>query len=84
MYYVYILESLDEDKKHYIGYTRDLRKRLREHNSEENRGYTKNRKWRVKYYEVYESKELALKREKRLKNHSGIRKQLYKRIGISE
>ncbi len=82
MYYVYVLESLDDKKEHYIGYTSDLRRRVKEHNSEENKGYTRGRRWKLIYYEAYEDKSVAYKREQRLKNHSKIRQILYKRLGI--
>jgi len=35
MYYVYVLLSL-KDKKFYIGFTNDLKRRLKEHNSGNN------------------------------------------------
>ena len=82
MYYVYVLESLDDKKEHYIGYTSDLRRRVKEHNSEENKGYTRGRRWKLIYYEAYEDKSIAYKREQRLKKHSKIRQILYKRLGI--
>ena len=82
MYYVYILENVENAKEHYIGYTSDLKKRLRKHNSEENEGYTRGKKWKLVYYEAYLDKSIAYKREQRIKRHSKIRKILYKRLGI--
>jgi putative endonuclease len=32
MHYVYLLENASDPKQRYIGYTSDLRRRLREHN----------------------------------------------------
>ena len=44
MYYVYILENVENTKEHYIGYTSNLKKRIKEHNSEDNKGYTRDKK----------------------------------------
>ena len=80
MYYVYVLQSLDSEKKQYIGYTADLRRRLRQHNSDKNSGYTRGRKWKLVYYESYLSEEDARIREKRLKADGRARRQLIARI----
>ena len=79
MYYVYVLKS-KVDGTTYIGYTEDVEKRLKEHNS----GGTKSIKHKIPlelvYTEEYESKTEARKRELRLKNNSSEKEQLYKRI----
>ena len=82
MYYVYIIENVENTKEHYVGYTSNLKKRIKEHNSEDNKGYTRDKKWRLVYYEAYLDKSIAYKREQRIKRHSKIRKILYKRLGI--
>jgi len=70
MYYVYILRSL-KDGKHYTGYTENLERRFREHNS----GKTRSTKWRrpfeIIHFEEYSTKEEAEKREKYLKSGKG-------------
>ena len=58
---------MDEEKKQYIGSTVDLKRRLAEYNSDDNKGYTRGRKWKLVYYEAYLSKRDARKREKQLK-----------------
>lgn len=69
-YYVYVLRSLKFGRK-YVGFTENLGKRLRQHNS----GKTKSTKpylpWKVLFYEVYETKVEALTREKFLKTGKG-------------
>ena len=82
MYYVYLLESIDTKKSYYLGSTTDLRRRLIEHNS--NRGCitTKNKKWKLIYYEAYLTLELAKEREKILKRNRGSKRALYNRLGI--
>jgi putative endonuclease len=67
MYYCYILYSTKLDK-YYIGSTGDLEGRLQRHNNS-NHGFTTTGKpWEIKYFETFESKELALIRELQLKN----------------
>ena len=69
-YYVYVLKSQKLDK-FYTGMTKDLVRRLKEHNS----GKTKSNKafipWDIIYTEEFDSEEEALKREKYLKSGSG-------------
>ncbi|MBU0612977.1 GIY-YIG nuclease family protein [Patescibacteria group bacterium] len=66
MYYVYLLKS-KKDSKHYIGYTNNLTKRLKEHNDGKVISTKSRRPLAVIYYEAYTSKVDALKREKNLK-----------------
>jgi putative endonuclease len=79
MHYVYILQN-DKDTTTYIGCTRDLRKRLLEHNSGKSK-YTKSRKpWKLLYYEAYNTLNLARKREIELKTNSSEKRKLFVRI----
>ncbi len=82
MFYVYILRS-KKDKKLYIGYTSDLLKRLKEHNS----GLVESTRPRVPlrcvYYEAYTSKDDARKREHSLKLRGKALTQLLLRIKSS-
>ena len=66
MYCVYLI--VNENSEKYIGYTSDLKKRLREHQSGKSK-YTsqRNLSWKLVYYEAYPTKELAVNREKVLK-----------------
>jgi predicted GIY-YIG superfamily endonuclease len=69
MYYTYILKI---NGKFYIGYTEDLRRRLKEHNL---KGETS-----LIYYEAYSLKESATNREKKLKHYGSAWRALRKRI----
>ena len=82
MNYVYLLESIDEDRIHYIGSTSDLKRRFCEHNEGRGCKTTRNRQWKLLYYEAYETLEMARKRERQLKQHRGSLRALYKRLGI--
>jgi putative endonuclease len=77
MFYVYILRS-KLDGKFYTGFTGDLKKRIQDH-FEGNVISTKSRRpLELFYYEAYQEKQNALKREKFLKTTKGkqqLRKQ---------
>lgn len=72
MYYVYVLQSLI-DNFLYVGYTPDLKARIKKHN----KGLvpaTKNREpLRLVYYEACLNKDDAIKRERYLKTSWGKR-----------
>lgn len=70
MYYVYVMRSL-KDGRLYKGFTSNLKRRIKEHNS----GQTKSTKgfvpWELIYFEKVNSREEARKREKYLKSGQG-------------
>lgn len=82
MHYIYLLKGVNSQKC-YVGQTSDLKKRLSEHNKGNNTS-TKHDKWQLIYYESYNNKTLALKRERMLKNHGKGLQELKKRIGFDE
>ena len=80
MYYVYLLKHTESGER-YIGYTEDLRRRLREHNEGKNASTRrKEGLWELIYYEAFKSKEDAILREKRLKQHGKSKQELYNRL----
>ena len=69
MNYTYLLEC--SDHSFYCGWTNDLDKRVMAHNSGNGAKYTKSRRPVVLvYYEIYETKEAAMKREAAIKRMS--------------
>jgi putative endonuclease len=70
MFYTYVLE--DEKGQIYFGFTKDLRKRLQEHNQGATFS-TKGRKWHCIYYEACLNEEDARRRELYLKTTQGGR-----------
>lgn len=67
MNYTYILTCAD--KTLYCGWTNDLDKRLKAHNAGLGAKYTKSRRpVMLSYYEVFETKEEAMKREWAIKH----------------
>ena len=85
MFYVYILRS-EKDRNLYTGYTNDLKRRLKEHNS----GISKSTKLRTPftliYYEAYKSREDATHREKMLKEYGrslgGLKRRISKSLNL--
>lgn len=82
MFYVYILKS-EEDNHLYIGYSKDLRRRLAEHNAKTVRSTKGRGKFTLKYYEAYEKEEDARHREFSLKKNGKALSQLKRRISAS-
>jgi len=73
MFYVYILQS-EKDQRTYVGYTNNLKQRLREHNKGSVRTTRNRRPLRLIFSENYNSKEQAEKREVYWKSGAGRRK----------
>lgn len=70
MFYVYVLKS-KKDGKLYIGFTEDLKKRFKEHNQGLVESTKPRRPLNLIFYEVFESKQDAVYREKFLKTGWG-------------
>lgn len=70
MYYVYVLQSL-KDKKFYIGFSHDLRKRLKDHNSGGTKSTKTRRPFKLLYYEAHLSEKDARRRERYFKTEKG-------------
>jgi putative endonuclease len=69
-HYVYILRSL-KDNKFYVGYTVDLRKRLKEHQQRIVTSTKSRVPFELIFYEAYRNKYDAIRREKYLKTSKG-------------
>jgi putative endonuclease len=70
MFYVYVLHS-ERDSGLYIGYSTDLRRRLREHKEGASRATSYRGPWTLIYYEAYVEETDALGRERYLKSGGG-------------
>ena len=80
-YFVYLIISKFRNKKKvsYVGYTGDLKKRLNLHNSGKGAKFTRGKKWKLVYYEKYDSRSEAMKNEYKLKKDYKLRKRLIKK-----
>lgn len=73
-YYTYMLRC--RDNSIYTGYTVDIEKRIKVHNSGKGAKYTRARlPVKLEYYEEFETKVEALKREREFKKYSHIEKE---------
>ncbi len=57
----------------YVGYTKNLRKRLILHNSSKGAKFTKGNKWYLIYKKSYNSKSIAMREEYKLKKNYKLR-----------
>ncbi len=69
-YYVYVIRSKEFDYT-YVGHTFDLVNRVKEHNAGKTRSNKAFAPFELVYFEVYETREEAVKREKYYKSGSG-------------
>ncbi len=80
MYIVYIIQNT-QTKQIYMGKTNDLKRRLIEHNSNQQKATRrKDGKWILVYAEAYRSKADADRREIKLKQHGSNKRWLKDRI----
>ena len=60
----------------YVGYTNNLEKRVKLHNTGKGAKFTRGRKWKLIYKEVLESKSKAISREYYIKNNRTLRNKI--------
>jgi len=70
-YYVYILRSLTDSERHYVGITENLGDRLKKHNAAQCKHTSKHIPWQIETAVSFLSKDKAVDFEKYLKSHSG-------------
>lgn len=71
MYYVYLIRSINNPTKTYIGFTNDLNQRMEKHNNGASIATEDFRPWKLVTYIAFDSKEKAMSFEKYLKVGSG-------------
>ena len=81
MNYTYLMTSKIK-KWVYIGSTKDLIKRFKEHNSGKVRSTKSNIPYEIVYYEAFQTYSLARKREIELKKNGQQKELLFKRLGL--
>ena len=64
----------------YVGYTNDLKKRLKLHNTGKGAKFTRGKKWKVIYKKSYDNKSDAMKNEYLLKNNKKKRLDIKKKF----
>ena len=73
-YYVYMLINESNNRLFsYVGYTKNIKKRMMLHNNSSGAKFTRGRKWMLCYKETYLSKSKAMSREYKLKKDRKFR-----------
>ena len=76
-FFVYLIASKVKNRTiSYVGYTNNLKKRINLHNSSKGAKFTRGKKWKLIYYELYHSKIEAMKNEYKLKKNYILRNKL--------
>ena len=76
MHFVYLIISEGKKPNTYVGYTNNLNKRVELHNKGKGAKFTRGRQWCLIYFEIFNSKISALKREFILKKKYKFRKKI--------
>ena len=77
-YYVYMLKTVNKNNVTYVGYTNNLSKRIKLHNSGKGAKFTRGRKWKLIYSEKCETKNQAISREYYIKRNRTLRNNIKK------
>jgi len=74
-YYVYLIVSKRKNKLFsYVGYSNNISKRIKLHNSGKGAKFTKGNYWELIYKKRYKNKSIAMKQEYLLKKNYKLRK----------
>ena len=77
-FFVYLLQSIGSKKnKTYVGYTKDLKKRISLHNSGKGAKSTRGYKWKIIFKKKFFSKSKAMSFEYKLKKNRTLRKKIH-------
>lgn len=68
--FVYVIRS-QVDERDYVGLTQSIERRLKEHNSGKTKSTKGYRPWKLLFFEEYNDRKVARKREKYLKSGYG-------------
>tara|TARA_B100000965_G_C19552024_1_gene740469 strand:- start:815 stop:1045 length:231 start_codon:yes stop_codon:yes gene_type:complete len=63
----------------YVGYSKDIKKRLALHNSGKGAKFTRGRTWKLIYKEIFNSKSKAISRELYIKKNRTLRNKIKKK-----
>jgi len=69
-FYVYVLRSVNFERN-YIGFTKNVKNRLKQHNSGKTKSTKPYKPWRLLFFESYNTKTEAIDRERFLKSGKG-------------
>lgn len=80
-HFVYLLISIYSKRLiTYVGYTNNIKKRLKLHNSSKGAKFTRGKKWKIIYKKSYNNKSEAMKNEYLLKKNKKKRFEIKKKF----
>ena len=79
-FFVYIIGTKHPKARTYVGWSNDVKKRLKAHNDSKGAKYTRGSKWKLLYQEELSSKSEAMRREIYLKKDRQLRSQLRNKL----
>ena len=71
-----MLRSRGKNSVTYVGYTKNINKRIKDHNSNKGAKFTRGRKWKLIYKEIYKTKGEAISREYYIKKNRTLRNKI--------
>ena len=71
-----MLKLISKKSITYVGYTKDIKKRIGLHNSGKGAKFTRGRKWKLIYKEKFTSKNKAISREYYIKKNRKLRNEI--------
>ena len=79
-YFVYLIANRKNKKlTTYVGYTQNIKKRINLHNKGKGAKFTRGRKWKLMYFEKYNTRKDALSRDYYIKKDRKFRNLLKKK-----
>ncbi len=81
LHFVYLIVSKSNNNLiSYVGYTNNLKKRLKLHNISKGAKFTRGRFWKLAFYKSFKTKSSALKEEYKLKKDYNLRSKIKKKF----
>ena len=71
-----MLRSKGKNSVTYVGYTKNINNRIMDHNSNKGAKFTRGRKWKLIYKEIYKTKGEAISREYYIKKNRTLRNKI--------
>ncbi|HBO98038.1 MAG TPA: endonuclease [Candidatus Omnitrophica bacterium] len=70
MFFVYVLQS-QKDQRYYVGYTKDIERRIKDHNRGKSKSVRNRGPFQLIYNEPFATRVDAVNREKQIKRYKG-------------
>ena len=76
-YFIYLIVAKNKQNLiSYVGYTNNLKKRIKDHNTSKGAKFTRGRTWKLAYSKTFHSKSIAMKEEYKLKKNIKLRNKI--------